>query len=252
MTKLAEALGLDIVFVDAYNGAMMEDGLMGWIAERVKEVRDIKRPVLRELIGTEPGGMGIDSLWLTLEGERILLEPGNKKSAAPPARFQQFLETDDRWGKDPKSGRLYNWVEYMENHPDPLSLKPSDPNINITQLLWDPIETNDFRQIRPGVIATWFSQTRVWKLMQYYDDESALVMEDDVDFEWDLERIWAGIEQSLSAGIQWEKKLKEEKGNKGKNVLLGRDWEVVMLGSCWGREISSKSLAPTSKVVTWT
>lgn len=45
-------------------------------------------------------------------------------------------------------------------------------------------------------------------------DESALILEDDVDIEWDLEMLWNPIAGKLPL-----------------------DWEVVYLGHCWGREL---------------
>lgn len=51
-------------------------------------------------------------------------------------------------------------------------------------------------------------------------DKTALVLEDDVDFEWDLERLWAGIERKLP---------KEKDG-----------WDITYLGHCWGGENQSE------------
>lgn len=67
--------------------------------------------------------------------------------------------------------------------------------------------------------------------------ESALMMEDDVDVEWDLERVWSRIRRRLP-------------------VASGRDgeedeWDVSFLGHCWGRELLSEStcvsVSPTSR-----
>ncbi|KAH8922393.1 hypothetical protein BT69DRAFT_1205250, partial [Atractiella rhizophila] len=215
MTKLASALGLRITFVDASVGD--DDGLMGWIAERVKEVKDLKRPVLAEAMGIKPekvGGMGVDSIWLTREGDAFYYGD----AIVGPLRFGDSLQHDERWIVD---GKQLTWVQYLESHPDPHSLKPRKKDMNVTEYLWDFKETNDFRQIRGNVIATWWSQTRVWQLMKALGDETALVLEDDVDLEWDIERIWGGIEAKLTGPF----------GDK--------NWEVVMLGHCWGREVTN-------------
>lgn len=44
-------------------------------------------------------------------------------------------------------------------------------------------------------------------------DESALILEDDVDIEWDIETLWARIEAKLP-----------------------KDWDTCLLGHCWGKE----------------
>lgn len=57
-------------------------------------------------------------------------------------------------------------------------------------------------------------------------DESALILEDDLDVEWDLERMWSRIERKLPS-----------------------DWELTFLGHCWGKELLRtlpfSSLAPS-------
>lgn len=49
-------------------------------------------------------------------------------------------------------------------------------------------------------------------------DESALILEDDVDVEWDLEMLWNPIASKLPL-----------------------DWEIVYLGHCWGKELLRRS-----------
>lgn len=45
-------------------------------------------------------------------------------------------------------------------------------------------------------------------------NESALILEDDVEFEWDVERIWSRIERKLPSS-----------------------WDLTFLGHCWGKEL---------------
>lgn len=45
-------------------------------------------------------------------------------------------------------------------------------------------------------------------------DKSALILEDDVDVEWDLQRLWSRIERRLP-----------------------KDWDATLLGHCWGKEL---------------
>lgn len=54
-------------------------------------------------------------------------------------------------------------------------------------------------------------------------DESALILEDDVDIEWDLERLWSRIERRLPRDAD------------GKYA-----WDINFLGHCWGRELMSE------------
>lgn len=63
------------------------------------------------------------------------------------------------------------------------------------------------------------------------EDESALILEDDVDVEWDLERTWARIRRRLPG-----ERERELNGGKGE-----MDWDVSFLGHCWGRELLSES-----------
>lgn len=87
----------------------------------------------------------------------------------------------------------------------------------VTKLLHDPNEPLPARQVNAGVIATYYSQTKIWRKMLKEGDESALILEDDVDIEWDLERMWPNVERALP-----------------------KDWEIVFLGHCWGKELTSE------------
>lgn len=60
-------------------------------------------------------------------------------------------------------------------------------------------------------------------------DKSALILEDDVDAEFDLERMWARIERQLP-----------------------QDWHITYLGHCWGKELlcGSSTLFPPLNVST--
>lgn len=230
MSKLARALGFQFTFVDATS---KESPIIGWIAERVKEIRDRKVKILAPLLGkpeAEIGGMGTGSLWLKGNDPKIGLE------------FPELSTLDDRWtidslkaatlDKDSSTStndedvlesdysgeKVVDWVTYLESTDKLDLLKPSDPHVNVTELLHDPVEPLPARQVNEGVVATWYSQTRVWKKMIENKDKSALILEDDVDIEWDIERIWPNVERALP-----------------------ENWEVVFLGHCWGRELGSES-----------
>jgi hypothetical protein len=228
MSKIARALGFKFTFVDATS---KDEPIIGWIAERVKEIRERKLKILSKVLDkpeSEIGGMGTNSLWLKGEDPKF--------GYALP----DLTTLDDRWKLDSyKIGSLsddetaeqdetltetsaveqqtVDWVSYLESTDKLDLLKPSDPKLNVTEILHDPVEPLSARQVNDGVVATWYSQTRVWKKMVENKDKSALILEDDVDIEWDIERLWPNVERSLP-----------------------EDWEVVFLGHCWGRELGSE------------
>lgn len=148
------------------------------------------------------GGLAIGSDWVTPTLDKAGLHPF--PSFPPDARYP--------------SG---DWITHLEayhsagNHT---TLTPTDPNFNITEALWDRRERKGVRQVHEAVISTFWGQTRALKEAIRNGDESALIMEDDVDVEWDIERLWSRIETKLPEG-----------------------WDVTFLGHCWGHEILSAS-----------
>ena len=218
MGKIARALGLRFDFIDATS---KDAPLIGWIAERVKEIRVRKKTILAQALGkqeNEIGGMGVDSIWLKGQDHQVRLS------------FPKLETLDERWflpadgvtGPDHMQQEVVDWVTYLEKTPSLDILRPSaSPSMaamNISDLLLDPIESLPARQVNDGVIATWYSHTRVWKKIVENDDQSALVLEDDTDLEWDIERTWPNVERALP-----------------------KDWEIVFLGHCWGKELARMS-----------
>ncbi|GAA5865064.1 hypothetical protein JCM8547_007701 [Rhodosporidiobolus lusitaniae] len=206
MSKLARALGVEIEFVDA---ADKNEPFLKWIAERVAESRDERRKVMARAQGVDPssiGGLEIGSSWLT-----------PFPSPASTSLFPPFPSS-------PLWPGARNWVEHLEtlhskHNGQHRYLVPSDSGLNVTELLWDPLERVKVRQVHEGVISTYWGQTRAIKRMLENGDETALILEDDVDVEWDVERLWAGIERRLPRTKEGE-----------------RDWDVTFLGHCWGGE----------------
>ncbi|KAI5477248.1 hypothetical protein MNV49_006544 [Pseudohyphozyma bogoriensis] len=196
MLKLGRSLGLELKFVDAF---LKDEPFIKWIAERVVEVRKQRVKALAKARKIKPssiGGLETGTIWVA----QTLDEAGNKP-------FPKL--------KDPRYKN--NWVEHLEYHfrrGTLDQLQPANPNLNISEVLWDPIEPIEGRQVNDGVISTFFGHTRAMLKMIEEGDESALILEDDVDFEWDLERLWARIESKMP-----------------------RDWELSFLGHCWGREL---------------
>ncbi|KAI5480223.1 hypothetical protein MNV49_001551 [Pseudohyphozyma bogoriensis] len=189
--KLAKALDIDVQFVDAVD---KHSSVIGWIGERVAETRKRKKDLLikarKGSSGMRLGGSGIASPWLDgVEGHKY---PSLK---------------DERWGgKD--------WLAYLHD-PDTeaYNLRPS-AGFDIEKALFDPVEKSPNRQINAGVISTWFSHDRILRQMAANGDKSALILEDDVDAEWELERMWASAYRRMP-----------------------KDWDTAFLGHCWGREM---------------
>ena len=217
MDKIARALGLKFTYIDAMS---KDSSMLGWIAERVSEVRQRKRPILAGALGIpedEVGGMGVDSHWLKTADRRIGLHFPDLKTLDERwhlVKGKSVPENDERVAGE---GRVVDWVTYLEKTEDHTSLQPSDPAVNVQELLHDPMEKLEARQINDAVLATWYSQVNAWKQVVENKDASALILEDDIDLEWDIERIWPNIERALPP-----------------------TWEIVLLGHCWGHELSRK------------
>ncbi|BGP50943.1 hypothetical protein JCM10450v2_006869 [Rhodotorula kratochvilovae] len=214
MRKLARALDIDIEFVDAAN---KDEPFIKWIAERVVESRDLRRNEMAKARKVDPasiGGLGLGSDWLTPF-------PGNLSSAssALPAPFPPYPPSSFPGS----SSRPQTWVAHLEalhsaggRHT---SLRPSNARLNVTRALWDPQERVAVRQVHEGVISTYWGQTRALKRVLENGDATALILEDDVDVEWDVERLWETVARRLP---------RTEEGEE--------DWDVAFLGHCWGGE----------------
>jgi len=246
MSKIANALGLRFTFVDATH---KESPLIGWIAERVREVRDRKRPILAQALKMDEkdvGGAGVDSPWLSgNDSSRLLSFPdlaqlderwtvkASNPVNAPDSTTRPTFSSQDIADKEYRDDealesllggrRAVDWVQYLEEGQYLDRLAPSGASDKfktlddyVADLLHDPVEQLKARQVNAGVLATWYSQTRVWRKMLENSDKSALILEDDVDIEWDFERQWPNIERALP-----------------------RNWEIVFLGHCWGKELAS-------------
>lgn len=160
------------------------------------------------------GGLQIDSDWLSLTADVDGLVPF-----------------------EPLSSSLYgdvDWVAYLEENAEAATLeelhsssasssKGSSGALNVTRLLYDHQEKHPLRQQNAGTISTYFGHVRAIRRMLKNGDDTALFLEDDVDIEWDVYRLWAHIERRLPS-----------------------HWEAVFLGHCWGREILSAWLEQES------
>ncbi|GAA6060778.1 hypothetical protein JCM10212_006758 [Sporobolomyces blumeae] len=197
MEQLARAHGLKLTFVDAAN---KDAPFIRWIAERAVEVRKERLRIMAEVRGVPEsslGGLHVGNDWLT-----------QTPSPTSPTPFPPLI--------DPRfpSG---DWIAHLEAHDEAGTLdllQPNDPNLNVTEALYDHNERIAGRQVNEGVISTFWGHSRAMKMILKNKDKSALVLEDDVDVEWDLERLWSRIERHLP-----------------------KDWDATLLGHCWGKEL---------------
>lgn len=198
MSKLARALGVEITFVDAVS---KEEPFIRWIAEQAVVVRK-QRLRLMSKARKEP----IDSLGGLTVGNTWLQQTADREGDVP------FPEL-----KTPSFPGFKNWIDYLEHHDVAGTLDelvPENPTLNVTEALWDPVELIAGRQVNEGVISTFWGHTRAMQQILRNGDKSALILEDDVDVEWDIERMWSRIHRRLPD-----------------------DWDAALLGHCWGREL---------------
>ncbi|GAA6003047.1 glycosyltransferase family 25 protein [Rhodotorula paludigena] len=198
MAQLARAHGLKITFVDA---SFKNEPFIRWIAERAVEVRRDRVQIMAKARGVDASSLG----GLTIGNDWLVQTPSpDSKTPFPPRNDKRF----------PPSG---DWVAHLESHAERGTLDqlvPSDPNLNISAVLWDHNERIPGRQVNDGVISTYWGHTRAMKKIIENGDRSALILEDDVDVEWDLERLWSRIERRLP-----------------------EEWDATFLGHCWGKEM---------------
>ncbi|GAA5988999.1 hypothetical protein JCM10908_006263 [Rhodotorula pacifica] len=199
MQQLARAHGLELTFVDAVNKS---EPFIKWIAEQAAQVRSERLEIMARTRGVDVstlGGLHVGNDWSTP------MPSPNSTTPFPPRSDPRFASHDG------------DWVAYLESHYEAgtlSSLLPSDPDFNVTSALWDSNEAIAGRQVNEGVISTYWGHSRAMKKILENGDRSALILEDDVDWEWDLERLWSRMERKLPG-----------------------EWEAVLLGHCWGKEL---------------
>ena len=199
MQKIARALGLNFTIVTATSKDLP---LISWIAEQVRKVRDRKKPLLAQALRKpleEIGGMGADSIWFQdHDPSQGFVFPDLSKEGSG----ERFTIGDKK----------VNWTDYLYVAQPRTALGPSSHIPDVQQYLWDPKEEADFRQHSSAIIACSHSHISMWRTMLERNESSALFLEDDVDIEWDIERMWPNALR-----------------------VLPEDWEMVFLGHCWAR-----------------
>lgn len=201
MSEIAAAQAIDIEMFDAVD---MHLPVIDWIADRVVETREARRPVLAKKLGKaakEVGGGSYKSIWL--------------QDRDPSNGFDFPQKVVNGWEVD---GHAASWVEYM-NSIDTSKLHSNATTKDIQAKLFDPIETYSGFQISAGTIACFHSHIQIWHDIVAKDYGSALIMEDDIDLEWDMDRLVPNILRALP-----------------------EDWDIVYLGHCWTEAETSESL----------
>jgi len=113
----------------------------------------------------------------------------------------------DFWAMDPPD------EEWERAHPLPAEPGPDLPMAAALSELWHD------RPLSRAMISCWDSHIRVWRKIIENGDNTAIIFEDDIDVEYDLEkrlqRMWPA---------------------------LPPDWDVVLLGHCWSDGANSPQL----------
>ncbi|GAA5910903.1 hypothetical protein JCM6882_001926 [Rhodosporidiobolus microsporus] len=196
MRKLGSALGLDFEMADATNGR--EEKWVSWMEERAGEVRRRKMELMAEAQGIPPAQVRNIALARSLVPSSAVPFPDLPASA-------NFLSQYLHHSASSSLSRLPSLPS--ANFPP-----TSDSAAEIEAVLSSSLPS---RPERLATLATWHSHVTLWRRM--IDEgwgESILILEDDVDVEWEVGRIWAQI----------EKRLPREA------------WDIVYLGDCGGRE----------------
>jgi len=105
----------------------------------------------------------------------------------------------------------------------PLPPPPEPDNRQSEYVLQDDNRPNPDWPLKPVEIACWHSHFEVLRRIADGDDEVAIVFEDDVDMEWDLDRRLRRI---------WP--------------FLPEEWDMVMLGHCQSAEFRKKPVPGTT------
>lgn len=218
MQQMSIALGLDVTYVQATSA---QDPLVKWIAERVAETRELKRPFLDNTQSSR-FRRNPARAWLQPSTPPLQLTfPDN--AISPTWQKQQEAHKFDPALQLPslqkKQYEGLDWVEFLHAHTGSSSrrLQPAHPDLDVGRLLQEEEDASSpsFPQVSAESIATWHTHANLLRLMIKNQDTSALVLSDSVDLERDIERIWLALAAQLP----------EEDGS-----VQTSPWQMVFLG----------------------
>ncbi|GAA5826125.1 hypothetical protein JCM11251_007174 [Rhodosporidiobolus azoricus] len=194
MEKLAHVAGLSFDVVDAVDGRKEE--WVQWVEERVGEVRRTKLRMIADAEGVPPASVRNIALARSLLPSEAVPLPDLPLEEDFLAAYLSCRSTSD----------LQSLPSSLPPRPAPLS------DFEVDRVLATSLPS--FPE-RLATIATWHSHVDLWwRFLDQRWGETILILEDDVDVEWEVGKIWAQIQKSLPKD----------------------DWDIIYFGDCAGRE----------------
>lgn len=201
MSKLAKAHGLSMQTFDATGKNLP---VINWIADRVLEGKGVRAPTLAATLGRAPnsiGGQGVTTPWL--------------QDKAVDKGYDFPEEWNARWHS---AGRARNWIEYLATM-NTSGIVENATEQQIKDKLRNPAERDPNYQMSAGMIACFYSHLLIWQDMLAKGHSTALILEDDIDMEWDMDRHVPNIMRVLPA-----------------------DWDIVYFGHCYSKAATRQSI----------
>ncbi|KZT38753.1 hypothetical protein SISSUDRAFT_1046494 [Sistotremastrum suecicum HHB10207 ss-3] len=209
MRSIARALDLQFTFIDATD---FRSARVAKIMERVKWQRPrIDEYDARPEDWPTPDANSSDHLIyhaFPFAWSQDLIE-----NYADPLQNPIGISGADYWTLDPPD------AAWEAEHP----LPPKDDNKIMTTVVLN----HQYKRVplTLPMISCWDSHARIWRQMIEKGESVAIVLEDDVDMEFDIE---------AQLRTMWP--------------ALPPDWDIVMLGHCWSEEYRSAPLPGSSKL----
>lgn len=241
MQRLGTALGFNFTWVDALEA---DDALVGRIMERVRWQRALQAVQAEWDVPRRVGGRPDDLDMIPSQGAL----PNPTSSAIDPSITSPLgFQGADLWTLDSTNPLSSDFTHPLPpvQYPDtrsPIPCASPATTENGSSSVSPPHHANSnpspnpnpdrttqsepWRILSRAMIACWYSHLSVLRLVAEEQHDVAIVLEDDVDMEWDL-----------------ESRLKGMWGD------LPQDWDLVMLGHCWSSlEGTYPALAHTSNL----
>ncbi|CAE6528286.1 unnamed protein product [Rhizoctonia solani] len=196
MERLRRAMGLEFEWSNAID---LSDPKIAEILERVRWVREESRKGVESLVPD------LNFVWSD-EVERML--------GTGPPNEPIGVEHADIWSlhDDPR----YAQLPPLPKIPDPDTRPPVTHMGGFNITMPTPISL--------AAISCWYSHYQVLRSVADGPDEAAIILEDDIDMEFDLEKrlreMWPALPED------WDVVM----------LALPEDWDVVMLGHCQSHE----------------
>ncbi|KZT61847.1 hypothetical protein CALCODRAFT_427186 [Calocera cornea HHB12733] len=211
MEELSEALDIDVEY---WNATEKNADIITGLMERRRERIQRNTSVLQTHDQTRNSSRKANAIWPF----DVLANQDNPLAAPLGTKFADLWELSS---SDPHMPAL---TEPIPAPPDPDD-RPAIPIVGPEDALYAPQTPQEIAKLPPwrilsrGMVACWHSHLSLLRNFAESQDDAILVLEDDVDVEFDLEtrlhRVWP---------------------------FLPKDWDVVYLGHCWSAEQTHPSL----------